>query len=189
MRNIIFEETNRMYMKKTIIGSMLLAGLMASYSCNGKSRREPNKEGSAPSATAVCDEPQSVSDTMPRVKFVRQGGGNIEYVMVIQSDSIKVHVTQKQFREADFTFNIASDSTTLATLQGIVSGKISCGEADTTAKPGAMIMGGTWQYAYLIEGDGTEMPIHDKELVEIIATTEDPVRDAIEQIENEKSEE
>ncbi len=176
-------------MKNLIIGALLLAGLTASYSCNGKSRRETKEANSDPNIATVRGEVPTVSDTTPRVKFVRQGGGNIEYVMAIQSDSIKVHVTQKQFREADYTFNIASDSTTLATLQGIVSGKISCGEADTTAKPGAMIMGGTWQYAYLIEGDGTEMPIHDKELVEIIATTEDPVRDATEQIENEKSEE
>ncbi len=176
-------------MKKTIIVSMLLAGLMASYSCNGKSKREVNKVDSTPSTAAVCDETQMVSDTMPRVKFVRQGGGNIEYDMEIQSDSIRIHVTQKQFREADYTFCIATDTTTLATLQGLISKRISCGEADTTAKPGAMIMGGTWQYAYLIEGDSTQTPIHNKELIEIIATTEDPVREAIEQIEDKKSEE
>lgn len=175
-----------------MIGALLMGGLLTSYSCSGKCKRHQQEADSTQNAqvkmVATAQSTES-SATQPRVKFERQGGGNLEYEMTPLTDSILVHVTKQQFREADYTFCIAADSLTKATIAGLIAKEISCGEEETDKAPGTFMCGGTWKFAFLLEGDSTKTPIFDKTILGQIATTEEAVREAMEAMENKKSEE
>lgn len=165
-------------------------GILSSYNCNGKSRKtEPMT--SAQLSTTVEEISERGTTVQRKIKFLRQGGGNIEYTLSLEDDSIKVHVTQKQFKETDYKFSFAKtevDSATVNALQKIINKETDLGVLDTTKSPGNFMCGGTWSFAYVVE-DTTVSEIYNKELVGNIGQTEDWVRAAIDTFENKKSEE
>lgn len=140
--------------------------------------------------TAMSFSANKVQET-PRVKYARFGGGNLEYVMTLQGDTIIAHVTAKQFKEANDTLLLypnETDSSTIQLLRELITQENKEAVADTTPKPGMMCTG-TWTHAYILRGDSTEQEIFDRDIVRQIGKTEDWVRAIIEADENKKSEE
>ena len=67
----------------------------------------------------------------------------------------------------------------IATMDSLLKGKLSPGEPEPTPKKGPFMMTGTWSHAFLTESDSVRTPIHDKRIVEKIATTEEAVRNTL----------
>lgn len=178
-------------MKQTIAGGLICAGLITSYSCDGKNRNQNIDEGGAENTPVTQQFASNDTTSKKGIKFLRQGGGNLEYTMTINGDSIYAHVTKKQFKETDYHVcfgKMELDSTVSNTLEKIIKKEIDLGEEDTTQSPGNFMCGGTWSFAFYIE-DTVQTPIYDKALIGIVTQTENHVRDKIEQQENKKSEE
>lgn len=177
-------------MKNLAIGALITMGILSCYSCDGKSRKQEETQSTQLLINAEHSG-ENISAMTRKIKFLRQGGGNIEYTLSLEDDSIKVHVTQKQFKETDYKFSFAKtevDSATVNALQKIINKETDLGVLDTTKSPGNFMCGGTWSFAYVVE-DTTVSEIYNKELVGNIGQTEDWVRAAIDTFENKKSEE
>ena len=172
--------------KKQFILFFTIAGAMTIYSCCGKSKK--SEPAILPAAVVLTPPDTSqeavMTDTLlfANIYYQRKGGGNIGYEILPGKDSTLFHVKELRFRPADTTFSLPTsqlDSSAIATMDSLLKGKLSPGEPDTTPKKGPFMMTGTWSHAFLTESDSVRTPIHDKRIVEKIATTEEAVRNAI----------
>ena len=172
--------------KKQFILFFTIAGAMTIYSCCGKSKK--SEPAILPAAVVLTPPDTSqeavMTDTLlfANIYYQRKGGGNIGYEILPGKDSTLFHVKELRFRPADTTFSLPNsplDSSDIATLDSLLKGKLSPGEPDTTPKKGPFMMTGTWSHAFLTQSDSVRTPIHDKRIVEKIATTEEAVRNAI----------
>lgn len=176
-------------MKKLIVCTSALITLSA-FTCCGKSRHKEKQEAQDTTATATFNA-SSNEASIKAVKFARLGGGNIEYYLTLQEDSINVHVTKRQFRETDYQMAVAKnelDSAVVNTLDRIIKKEIDFGVQDTVQSSGNFMCGGTWTHAYYVD-DTTQTEIYDKTLVGQVTQTEDWVRNKLESLENKNSEE
>ncbi len=161
---------------------------MTIYSCCGKSKKSEPK---IPQAT-VLTPPDTIQEEVVAVAedtflfaniyYQRTGGGNIGYEILPGKDSTLFRVRELKFRPADTTFSLPNsllDSSTIATMDSLLKGKLSPGEPETAPKKGPFMMTGTWSHAFLTQSDSVRTTIHDKRIVEEIATTEEAVRNAI----------
>lgn len=172
--------------KKQFILFFTIAGAMTIYSCCGKSKKS---EPAILPAAVVLTPPDSsqeavMTDTLlfANIYYQRKGGGNIGYEILPGKDSTLFHVKELRFRPADTTFSLPNsqfDSSAIATMDSLLKGKLSPGEPDTTPRKGPFMMTGTWSHAFLSHSDSVRTPIHDKRIIEKIATTEEAVRNAI----------
>ncbi|MBO7507274.1 MAG: hypothetical protein J6T67_07825 [Paludibacteraceae bacterium] len=172
--------------KKQFILFFTIAGAMTIYSCCGKSKK--SEPAILPAAVVLTPPDTSqeavMTDTLlfANIYYQRKGGGNIGYEILPGKDSTLFHVKELRFRPADTTFSLPNsqlDSSAIATMDSLLKGKLSPGEPDTTPKKGPFMMTGTWSHAFLTQSDSVRTPIHDKRIVEKIATTEEAVRNAI----------
>ncbi len=172
--------------KKQSILFFTIAGAMTIYSCCGKSKK--SEPAILPAAVVLTPPDTSqeavMTDTLlfANIYYQRKGGGNIGYEILPGKDSTLFHVKELRFRPADTTFSLPNsqlDSSAIATMDSLLKGKLSPGEPDTTPKKGPFMMTGTWSHAFLTQSDSVRTPIHDKRIVEKIATTEEAVRNAI----------
>ena len=171
--------------KKQFILFFTIAGAMTIYSCCGKSKK--SEPAILPAAVVLTPPDTSqeavMTDTLlfANIYYQRKGGGNIGYEILPGKDSTLFHVKELRFRPADTTFSLPNsqlDSSAIATMDSLLKGKLSPGEPDTTPKKGPFMMTGTWSHAFLTQSDSVRTPIHDKRIVEKIATTEEAVRNA-----------
>ena len=171
--------------KREIILLFTIAGAMTIYSCCGKSKKsEP-----AILPATVLTPPDTLHEEVAEETFLftniyyqRKGGGNIGYDILPGKDSTLFHIKELKFRPADTTFSLSNallDSSAIATMDSLLKGTLSPGEPDTTPKKGPFMMTGTWSHAFLTQSDSVRTTIHDKRIVEKIATTEEAVRNAI----------
>ena len=171
--------------KREIILLFTIAGAMTIYSCCGKSKRsEPAILPATVLTPPDSTQEVNVADTFlfTNIYYQRKGGGNIGYEILPGKDSTLFHVKELRFRPADTTFSLPNsqlDSSAIATMDSLLKGTLSPGEPDTTPKKGPFMMTGTWSHAFLTQSDSVRTPIHDKRIVEKIATTEEAVRNAI----------
>ena len=172
--------------KRQVILFFTIAGVMTIYSCCGKSKKSEPKITQAIVLTPpdTIQEEMVAEDTLlyANIYYQRKGGGNIGYEILPGKDSTLFHVRELKFRPADTSFTLPNsqlDSSAIATMDSLLKGKLSPGEPDTTPKKGPFMMTGTWSHAFLSQSDSVKTPIHDKKIVEKIATTEEAVRNAI----------
>ncbi len=172
--------------KKQFILFFTIAGAMTIYSCCGKSKK--SEPAILPAAVVLTPPDTSqeavMTDTLlfANIYYQRKGGGNIGYEILPGKDSTLFHLKELRFRPADTTFRLSNallDSSAIATMDSLLKGKLNPGEPDTTPKKGPFMMTGTWSHAFLSHSDSVRTPIHDKRIVEKIATTEEAVRNAI----------
>lgn len=172
--------------KKQFILFFTIAGAMTIYSCCGKSKK--SEPAILPAAVVLTPPDTSqeavMTDTLlfANIYYQRKGGGNIGYEILPGKDSTLFHVKELRFRPADTTFSLPNsqlDSSAIATMDSLLKGKLSPGEPDTTPRKGPFMMTGTWSHAFLFHSDSVRTPIHDKRIIEKIATTEEAVRNAI----------
>lgn len=159
---------------------------MTIYSCCGKSKKSEPKiiQATVLAPPDTIQEEATAEDTLlfANIYYQRKGGGNIGYEILPGKDSTRFHVRELKFRPADTAFSLPNtllDSSAIATMDSLLKGKLSPGEPDTTPKKGPFMMTGTWSHAFLTQSDSVRTPIHDKRIVEKIATTEEAVRNAI----------
>ncbi len=169
--------------KRHVILFFIAIGAMSIYSCCGKSKKS---EPANIQATIVSppDTLQDESDTLryASIYYLRKGGGNIGYEIIPGKDSTLIRMKELQFRPADTSFMLSNTligDSVVATMDSLLRGTLSPGEPDTTPKKGPFMMTGTWSHAFLSQSDSIRTPIHDKRIVEEIATTEEAVRNAI----------
>lgn len=168
---------------KTIVLSLALI-IATTCGCGGKNRTiNKNEHASQLSKVVETASPSGETETRNRqILFVRNGGGNIEYTLQPQADSISIHIRKLRFKAADFSMKVSKsdiDSSAVKTIEQIINGELDLGTPDTT-KRGGMMMTGTWTFAYLLEDDTTRTQIHDKEIVNTIFLSEGTVRALIE---------
>ena len=159
---------------------------MTIYSCCGKSKKSEPKITQAIVLTPpdTIQEEVAAKDTLlyANIYYQRKGGGNIGYEIIPGKDSTLIRMKELQFRPADTSFMLSNTligDSVVATMDSLLRGTLSPGEPDTTPKKGPFMMTGTWSHAFLTESDSIRTPIHDKRIVEEIATTEEAVRNAI----------
>lgn len=172
-----------MMRKKHAILLLTAIGTLAIYSCCGKSKKSEPINIQATIVTPP-DTLQEEPDTLryANIYYQRKGGGNIGYEIIPGKNSTLIHLKELQFRPADTSFvlpNTLIGDSVVATMDSLLRGTLSPGEPDTTPKKGPFMMTGTWSHAFLTESDSVRTPIHDKRIVEEIATTEEAVRNAI----------
>ncbi len=166
------------------IGTLLVFIVATSCGCGGKNHAI-NKDEQATKISQAAETKMSSENAETnrrKILFVRNGGGNIEYTLQPQADSISLHIRKFSFKAADFSVKVSKsdiDSSTVKTIEQIINGELDLGKPDTT-KRGGMMMTGTWAFAYLLEDDTTRTQIHDKEIVNTISLSEETVRTLIE---------
>ncbi len=159
---------------------------MTIYSCCGKSKKSEPKITQAIVLTPpdTIQEEVAAKDTLlyANIYYQRKGGGNIGYEIIPGKDSTLIRMKELQFRPADTSFMLSNTligDSVVATMDSLLRGTLSPGEPDTTPKKGPFMMTGTWSHAFLSQSDSVRTTIHDKRIVEEIATTEEAVRNAI----------
>lgn len=170
---LFFIFTKHIYMK-IFFHTLLLSSVLLVTGCHEKSVMSV----SAPQLTASIAT-DSVTDTShyKGIYFVRQGGGNIEFEMTHQKDSIQIQLHKLQFKDSSLTLNCSAqafDSASIALVDSLVQGSLPIKEEEEESK--RILMTGTWVYTYAIKHDGGWDTITLKRAKDAMRIIEDSVR-------------
>lgn len=159
---------------KKILYTLLFSSVLLTC-CSNKKPVENTSSNQIIASIAI----DSVVDTSlyKGVYFVRQGGGNIEFELINQKDSLTIQLRKMQFKDTSLTLNCSKqlfDSASIALMDSLLQGSLPIKEEVQESK--RILMTGTWVYTYAIKHDGEMDTITLKRAKDAMLTIEDSVR-------------